>query len=101
MIHQYNLRQFPGTSLEVVNRHLILTFMLYTLVEDFKKYAADWLNQAKYATMELRRFGKEFLRAPLRYLHWVRDGKPKANAIRSVRSHAGIVGHFFEDEIPP
>ena len=101
MLHQYNLRQFPGTSGSLVNRHLVLTFMLYTLIEGFKAYAADWLNQAQYATMELRRFGKEFLRAPLTFLRWLRDDKPRSGVVRSARSNAGFVGHFLEDLIPP
>ena len=101
MLHQYNLRQFPGTSLSLVKRHLVLTFMLYTLIEGFKGYAADWLNQTRYATMELHRFGKEFLRAPLDFLRWLRDNKPRSGAIRSPRSNAGIIGHFLEDLIPP
>jgi hypothetical protein len=36
--NQYYLNKFPGTSLAVVKRHIILTFLLYTLVKRFGKW---------------------------------------------------------------
>lgn len=95
MQNQYDLRGFPGTSLELVNRHIILTFLLYTLLEGFKKLAADWMKQADFALMELRRFCKSFLRAPLRLLHWLRVGKPSDTAVRAAFSNAGALVHLL------
>jgi hypothetical protein len=83
--NQYYLDKFPGTSLGVVKRHIILTFLLYVLVKLFQKRAAEWLENAEYATMELRRFCKEFLRAPTPYLLWLKAGKPKEQAKRGAR----------------
>lgn len=101
MQNQYGLRKFPGTSLELVNRHIILIFMLYTLLEGFKKLAADWMEQADYAQMELRRFGKSFLRAPLRFLRWLRAGKPADTIIRASFSNAGALLHLLCPDAPP
>lgn len=93
--NQYYMNKFPGTALAVVKRHIILTFLLYTLVKRFQKLAAEWLERAEYATMELRRFGKEFLRAPIAYLHWLKAGKPKKQARRSIRRSAAFLRCFF------
>jgi len=83
--NQYYLSKFPGTSLAVVQRHIILTFLLYVLVKLFQKQAAEWLEHAQYATMELRRFCKEFLLAPIAYLLWLKAGKPREQAKRGAR----------------
>jgi IS4 transposase len=94
MQNQYYLTKFPGTSLKIINRHIILTFLLYILVQRFQKLAADWLGRAEYALMELRRFGKEFLRAPIAYLLWLKAGKPKEQARRSSRRRGAFLGAF-------
>jgi hypothetical protein len=83
--NQYYLNKFPGTSLQVVKRHIILTFFLYVLVKRFQMLAAEWLADAAYATMELRRFCKEFLRAPISYLLWLKAGKSKEQAKQGAR----------------
>jgi hypothetical protein len=95
MQNQYDLLGFPSTCLKLVNRHIILTFMLYTLLEGFKKLAADWMTQADFALMELRRFCKSFLRAPLRLLCWLRAGKPSDTAVRAAFSNAGALVHLL------
>lgn len=93
--NQYYLTKFPGTSLAMVNRHIILTFFIYALVQQFQKLAAEWLARVEYASMELRRFGKEFLQAPISYLLWLKAGKPKAQARRSTRRKGTSLGGFF------
>lgn len=93
--NQYYLHKFPGTSLAMVQRHIILTFLLYTLVKRFQELAAEWLERAEYAKMELRRFCKEFLHTPIAYLHWLKAGKPKEQTLRSARSNGIFLQHFF------
>ena len=103
--NQYYLHKFPGTSLALVKRHIILTFLLYTLVKRFQKLAAEWMEKAEYAKMELpfvpgpkdqgRRFCKEFLHAPIAYLQWLKAGKPKGQAHRSARRSGIFLRRFF------
>ena len=93
--NQYSLAKFPATSLPMIKRHIILTFLLYILVQRFQLLAADWLGRAEYALMELRRFGKEFLLAPISYLLWLKAGKPKELARRSSRRSGTFLGGFF------
>ena len=93
--NQYYMHKFPGTSLAVVKRHIVLTFLLYTLVKRFQKLTTEWTGRAKYAAMELRRFGKEFLHAPIAYLHWLKAGKPKEQARRSTRRNGALLWRFF------
>ena len=93
--NQYYLHKFPGTSLAVVKRCIILTFFLYTLVKRFQKLAAEWLERAEYATMELRRFGKEFFHAPIAYLRWLKAGKPRGQARQSARRSSAALHRFF------
>jgi hypothetical protein len=93
--NQYYIHKFPGTALTVVKRHIILTFLLYTLVKRFQKSAAEWIGRAEYALMELRRFGKEFFHVPITYLHWLKAGKPKEQAKRSSRRSAAFLRRFF------
>ena len=93
--NQYYLHKFPGTTLTVVKRHIILTFLLYTLVKRFQKLAAEWIGKAEYAVMELRRFGKEFFHVPIAYLHWLKAGKPKERARRSSRRSSACLRPFF------
>lgn len=86
LLNQYDLRKFPGADSTSVHRHILLTFLLYTMVRLFRTLAAEWMDGAQYATMELRRFGKEFLRSPLILLRWLRQGKPPGQAPRNPRS---------------
>ena len=88
MLNQYDLDKFPGISLRLVNLHIVLTFVLYILVQLFQQLAADWLNDVTYATMELRRFGKEFLWAPLTLLRWLLQRRPRQQAPLNHRSNA-------------
>jgi len=73
------------------------------MVRLFRALAAEWMECAQYTTMELRRFGKEFLRAPLVLLRWLRhrngsdtpQGKPPGQAPRNPRSGAAILIGLF------
>jgi hypothetical protein len=93
--NQYYLTKFPSTSLTMVKCHILLTFYLYILVQRFQKLATDWLENAQYATMELRRFSKEFFRVPISYLHWLKAGKPKELARLSSKRTGGFLHQFF------
>lgn len=93
--NQYYLHKFPGTALTVVKRHIVLTFLLYTLVKRFQKLAAEWIGKAEYAVMELRRFGKEFFHVSIAYLHWLKAGRPKEQARRSTRHSGAFLRRFF------
>jgi hypothetical protein len=93
--NQYYLHKFPGTALTLVKRHILLTFLLFTLVKSFQILAAEWLQSAAYATMELRRFCKEFLHAPIPYLLWLKAGKPKHLAQRSLRRNSAFLRRLF------
>jgi len=93
--NQYYLRKFPGTSLALVQRHIILTFLLYILVKRFQKVVAEWLERAEYAKMELRRFCKEFLHVPIARLNWLKAGKPGEQAKRSARRNGAFLQRFF------
>ena len=55
-------------TLAVVKVHIALTLLGYTLLTMFKELVATWLDQIDYATMELRRFARLFLRAPIAWL---------------------------------
>ncbi len=94
--NQYYLTKFPSTSLTMVKCHILLTFYLYILVQRFQKLATDWLANAQYATMELRRFSKEFFRVPISYLRWLKAGKPEEQARRSSKRIGGfLLQQFF------
>jgi hypothetical protein len=93
--NQYYIHKFPGTALTVVKRHIVLTFLLYTLVKRFQKLAAEWIGRAEYAMMELRRFGKEFFHVPIVYLLWLKAGRPKEQARRSTRHSGAFLRRFF------
>jgi hypothetical protein len=95
MLNQYDLRKFPSTDSTAVQRHIVLTFLLYTMVHLFRALAAEWMACDQYATMELRRFGKEFLRAPLILLRWLRQGKPSGQAPCNPRSGSAILVGFL------
>lgn len=93
--NQYYIHKFPGTALTVAKRHIVLTFLLYTLVKRFQKLAAEWIGRAEYAVMELRRFGKEFFQVPIAYLHWLKAARPKEQARRSTRHSGAFLRRFF------
>ena len=93
--NQYYLHKFPGTSLALVQRHIILTFLLYILVKRFQKLVAEWLERAEYAKMELRRFCREFIHVPIARLNWLKAGKPREQAKRSARRNGAFLQRFF------
>lgn len=68
--------RLPGTKLEVVRVHIALSLLGYILLMEFKHLVAAWMNQAEYATMELRRFARVFLRAPVTLLAWLKTRRP-------------------------
>lgn len=70
--NQYALGRFPDTALALVKVHIALTLIGYLLLRQFQQQAAEWLGEVEYATMELRRFSRDFLRAPLEWLRWRR-----------------------------
>lgn len=76
MDNQYFLGRFPSTDLALVKVHIALTFLGYTLLTTFQRLVAQWLDQAAYATMELRRFARLFLRAPCAWLNWLKQRAP-------------------------
>ena len=75
MTNQYHLGRFPTTGLKIVKVHIALTFLLYQWVRGFAQLAAEWLERAEYARMELCRFGRCFLRAPRSLLDRIRAGQ--------------------------
>jgi hypothetical protein len=76
MDNQYHWACFPGTDLALVKVHIALTFLGYTLLTEFRRLVAQWLDNAEYATMELRRFARLFLRAPITWLRWLKHRQP-------------------------
>jgi Transposase DDE domain len=76
MDNQYGLGRLPGSKLAVVKVHLALTLLGYTLLTMFQQLVATWLSQIAYATMELRRFARLFLRAPIAWLLWRKHRQP-------------------------
>jgi hypothetical protein len=63
----------------------------YLLLRQFQQLAAEWMQQAEYATMELRRFSRDFLRAPLDWLRWRRARSSGQRAPRLRPRHIGFV----------
>jgi hypothetical protein len=59
--NQYHLTKFPGISLPVVKRYILLPFYLYILVHRFQKLAAEWVERAE--------------RAAIRCLRWLKVGR--------------------------
>ena len=102
MDNQYFLGRFPGTDLAVVKVHIALTFLGYTLLRQFQQLVAVWLDNAEYATMELRRFARLFLRAPLAWLHWLKQRQPGQRYPRLRRRHRDFVASLadFGDPVP-
>ena len=89
--NQYALGRFPATDLALVKVHIALTLMGYVLLRQFQQLAAEWMHQAEYALMELRRFSRDFLRAPLDWLHWQRTRSAGQQAPRLRPRHIGFV----------
>jgi hypothetical protein len=90
MTNQYHLGRFPTLTLKVVKVHIVLTFLLYQWVRGFAQLAADWLGRAEYARMELRRFGRCFLRAPRALLDRIRSGPRREYGPRRPGDHAAF-----------
>ncbi len=76
MDNQFVWGRWPGTELGLVRVHIALSLLGYTLLVEFKRLVAEWMNQAEYATMELRRFARAFLRAPVALLAWLKTRRP-------------------------
>jgi hypothetical protein len=91
MDNQYFLGHFPSTDLAVVKVHIALTFLGYTLLRQFQQLVAVWLDNAEYATMELRRFARRFLRAPMAWLQWLKQRQPGQRRPRLRRRHRDFV----------
>ena len=68
--------RLPGTELGLVQVHIALSLLGYILLMEFKHLVVEWMNQAEYATMELRRFARVFLRAPVILLAWLKKRRP-------------------------
>lgn len=98
MNNQYGLGRFPATALNLVKVHIALTLIGYTLLRQFQHWAAEWMGQAEYATMELRRFSREFLRAPLAALRWQRTRAAGQRTPRLRPRHIGFVTSLFDFE---
>jgi hypothetical protein len=92
MDNQYFLGRFPATDLARVKVHIALTFLGYTLLTEFQRLVAQWLDQAEYATMELRRFARLFLRAPVAWLHWLKQRRPGQRWPRWRHRHRDFLG---------
>ncbi len=91
MDNQYFLGHLPSTDLAVVKVHIALTFLGYTLLREFQQLVADWLHNAEYATMELRRFARRFLRAPIAWLQWLKARQPGQRRPRLRRRYRDFV----------
>jgi hypothetical protein len=91
MDNQYFLGHFPSTDLAVVKVHIALTFLGYTLLRQFQQVVAAWLHNAEYATMELRRFARLFLRVPITWLLWLKERQPNQRRPRLRRRHRDFV----------
>jgi hypothetical protein len=101
MNNQYDLGRFPDTDLALVKVHIALTLSGYVLLRQFQRLAAEWLEQADYATMELRRFSREFLRAPLDCLRWYRTRARGQRTPRLRPRHRGFVSSLLDMETAP
>jgi hypothetical protein len=96
MDNQYFLGRFPAPDLARVKVHIALTFLGYTLLTQFQRLVAQWLDQAEYATMELRRFARLFLRAPVAWLHWLKQRGPGQRWPRWRRRHRDFLGSLAD-----
>lgn len=91
MTNQYHLGRFPTTKMKIVKVHIALTFLLYQWVRSFAQLAAEWLERAEYARMELCRFGRCFLRAPRSLLERIRSKSHKESRQRRSGDHAVFI----------
>lgn len=91
MTNQYHLGRFPTTKMKIVKVHIALTFLLYQWVRGFAQLAAEWLERAEYARMELCRFGRCFLRAPRSLLERIRSKSHKESRQRRSGDHAVFI----------
>lgn len=91
MTNQYHLGRFPTTKMKIVKVHIALTFLLYQWVRGFAQLAAEWLERAEYARMELCRFGRCFLRAPRSLLERIRSKSHKGSRQRRSGDHAVFI----------
>ena len=91
MTNQYHLGRFPTTKMKIVKVHIALTFLLYQWVRGFAQLAAEWLERAEYARMELCRFGRCFLRAPRSLLERIRNKSHKESRQRRSGDHAVFI----------
>jgi hypothetical protein len=96
MDNQYFLGRFPATDLALVKVHIALTFLGYTLLREFQRLVADWLDQAEYVTMELRRFARLFLRAPVTWLRWLKHRQPGQRWPRWRHRHRDFLGSLAD-----
>ena len=99
--NQYDLGRFPATDLALVKVHIGLTLIGYLLLQQFQHCVAEWMEQAEYAHMELRRFSRDFLCAPLDWLRWCRT-RPAGQRTPRLRSrHVGFVAGLLDFEAAP
>lgn len=96
MNNQYDLGRFPATDLALVKVHIGLTLIGYLLLQQFQHCVAAWMEQAEYARMELRRFSRDFLRAPLDWLRWQRTRAAGQRTPRLRPRHAGFVTSLLD-----
>lgn len=96
MDNQYGLGRLPGRTLAVIKVHLALTLLGYTLLTMFKHLVATWLNQIEYATMELRRFARLFLRAPIEWLCWLKNRQPGERAPQRRAHHRDFLAQLAD-----
>mgnify|MGYP001564942121 CR=1 FL=1 len=99
--NQYGLGRFPGTALALVKVHIALTLIGYLLLRQFQQQAAEWLGAAEYATMELRRFSRDFLRAPLEWLRWRRTRAAGQRTPRLRPRHVSFVAGLLNLDPAP
>ena len=91
MDNQFIWSRLPGTPLKLVRVHFALSLLAYTLLMEFKHLVAEWMNQAEYATMELRRFARVFLRAPVKLLAWLKTRCPGQRRPHPHRRHVSFI----------
>ncbi len=104
MDNQYFLGHLPSTDLAVVKVHIALTFLGYILLREFQQLVADWLHNAEYATIELRRFARQFLRAPIAWLQWLKARQPgqrRPQLRPRYRDFCASLAHFGDPETRP
>lgn len=99
--NQYHLGRFPGKDLKLVKVHLILTLTLYILMKQFKQLAAQWLERAEYARMELCRFSRQFLQTPKALLEWIKAAPKNYGPRRRQRRDHGFLKSLLAFGLSP